>query len=272
MEESIRGGLSKREAITLTRLAGQNKTIITIDDIENTIQVQYDEAKKIANNLVNKQWLDRLKRGMYLIVPLAAGETGDYTEHEFTIAAHLADPMYISYWSALNHHGLTEQVPLTVFAATTDRVPEHEIHNITYRFITLTDAKFFGYEPVSIDVHQVNVATVEKTLVDCVDHPEHCGGIIELAGAVATATDVDTERLVTYLLRLGNGAAIKRLVYLADLFDMTLPRRDELNAAFTTGYSKLDPIHGDKGHYASDYRLLLNVSEDTLLNAGEYDD
>jgi predicted transcriptional regulator of viral defense system len=130
MNGSIKEGLSKREAVALTRLAGQDKTIITIDDIENTIHVSYEVAKKIANDLVHKNWLDRLKRGTYLIVPLAAGDTGHYTEHEFVIAAHLANPMYISYWSALNYHGLTEQVPMTVFAATTDRVSKHEIHNV----------------------------------------------------------------------------------------------------------------------------------------------
>jgi len=34
-----------------------------------------------------------------------------YTTHEYLIAAHVAEPMYIGYYSALSHHGLTEQVP-----------------------------------------------------------------------------------------------------------------------------------------------------------------
>jgi predicted transcriptional regulator of viral defense system len=266
--ESIKEGLSKREAVALTRLAGQNKTIITISDIENALDVSYEVAKKVAHNLVRKHWLDRLKSGTYLIVPLAAGDSGIYTEHEFVIASHLADSMYITYWSALNHHGLTEQVPLTVFAATTDRVPEREIHNVTYRFVTLTDVKFFGYEPVAIGTQQVNIATVEKTLADCADHPEHCGGVVELASAISSAADVDHESLVEYLLRMGNGAAIKRFVYLADCFDITLPRRGELEAAFTTGYSKLDPTRGDQGQYTKEYRLLLNVSDDELRETG----
>ena len=77
------------------------------------VEVSYNEAKKIANNLIHKRWLDRLTTETYLIVPLAAGETGEYTEHEFVIASHLAEPMYITYWSALSYHVLTEQVPTT---------------------------------------------------------------------------------------------------------------------------------------------------------------
>lgn len=264
--ENIKQGLSRREALALTRLSSQNRTIITIDDIQDAIDVPYGEAKKIANNLVHKKWLDRLKSGTYLIVPLAAGETGEYTEHEFVIASHLADPMYISYWSALNYHGLTEQVPVTVFAATTDQVPTREIHGVTYTFVTLTNAKFFGYETVAVDSHRANVASVEKTLVDCADHPEHCGGIGELAKGLGAA-DPDQEMLTEYLLRLGNGAAIKRIVYLADLLDVDLAQREDLVDAFTSGYSKLDPTRGDDGRHTSEYRLLLNVPEDEIKNA-----
>ena len=261
--ESIKQGLSRREALALTRLASQNRTIITIDDIQDAIDVSYDEAKNIANNLVHKQWLDRLKSGTYLIVPLAAGETGEYTEHEFVIASHLADPMYISYWSALNLHGLTEQVPLTVFVATTEQVPTREIHGVTYTFVTLTESKFFGYEAVAVDAHRVNVASVEKTLVDCADHLEYCGGITELAKGLAAA-DLDEETLTEYLLRLGNGAAIKRIVYLGDLLDIELSQREKLVNGFTSGYSKLDPTRGDEGQHASEYRLQLNVSDDEI--------
>jgi len=261
--ESIKQGLSRREALALTRLASRNRTIITIEDLQDAIDVSYDDAKKIANNLVHKKWLDRLKSGTYLIVPLAAGETGEYTEHEFVIAFHLAGPMYVSYWSALDYHGLTEQVPTTVFAATTEQAPSREIHGVRYAFVTLTESKFFGYDAVAIDSHRVNVASVAKTLVDCADHPEHCGGITELAKGLAAA-DLDRETLADYLLRQGNGAAIKRLVYLADLLDVELPQRDELVEAFTSGYSKLDPTRGDEGRHVREYRLRLNVPEDEI--------
>jgi predicted transcriptional regulator of viral defense system len=267
-EESIKQGLSKREALALTRLASHNKTIITVDDIESALDCSRDTAKKVASNLADKKWLDRLKRGTYLIVPLAAGETGEYTEHEYVIASHLADPMYISYWTALNYHGLTEQVPATVFAATTSRVPDREIHDVHYRFVTVTDRKFYGYNPISINSHTVNIASPEKTVVDCSDHPEHCGGILELAKALGNGEDLDLELLVDYLLQLGNGAAVKRIVYLADVLALELPRRTELEDAFTTGYSKLDPGQGDDGTHSSEYRLLLNVSKEAIENTG----
>lgn len=53
-EISIKQGLSKREALALTRLAGQNKTVVTITDIEHSVNISYDAAKKLAHNLVQK--------------------------------------------------------------------------------------------------------------------------------------------------------------------------------------------------------------------------
>lgn len=264
IEKNIKQGLSKREALALTRLAAKNETIVTVSDFEGVLDISYNEAKKIANNLVHKKWLDRLKSGTYLIVPLEAGESGEYTEHEFVIASHLADPMYISYWSALNYHELTEQVPLTVYAATTERVPIREIHNITYRFVTLTDSKFFGFDEIAVRSHSVNIATVEKALADCADHPEHCGGITELAKALVNADELDDRSLADYLLKMGNGAAIKRIVYLVDFYDIDLEKREALKDAFTTGYSKLDPTRDRDGTYSRTYRLELNVSDDDL--------
>lgn len=56
-EISIKQGLSKREALALTRLAGQNKTVVTITDIEHSVNISYDAAKKLAHNLVQKNGL-----------------------------------------------------------------------------------------------------------------------------------------------------------------------------------------------------------------------
>jgi predicted transcriptional regulator of viral defense system len=54
-------------------------------------------------------------------------------------------------------------------------------------------------------------------------------------------------------------------VYLTDILEMDLGRRDKLVDAFTSGYSKLDPTRGDEGHHTSEYRLLVNVPEEEII-------
>ena len=264
--QNIRRGLSTRESQLLSHLAAEGHQIISIDDIEATLGVASNTAREIASRLTEKGWLDRLLPGRYLIIPLAAGEEAVYTTHEYLIASHVAEPMYIGYYSALSHHGLTEQVPRAVYVVTMTRAKSREIHGVPYRVATVTERKFFGYEPISIEGTSVNVADLEKTLVDCADHPEYCGGIRELAKAMVAADEQDCSwaTVSEYLQRLDNGAATKRIVYLADQLDIDLPTRATLVASFTSGYSLLDPTRSEQGTNDSKYRLQINLDPDTL--------
>jgi predicted transcriptional regulator of viral defense system len=264
--QNIRQGLSTRESRLLARLAGAGHQIISVDDIETTLEVPPNTAREIASRLTEKGWLDRLFPGTYLIIPLTAGEEAVYTTHEYLIAAHVAEPMYIGYYSALSHHGLTEQVPRTVYVVTPTRAQSREIHGVPYRVTTVTERKFFGFEPTSIEGTTVQVSDLEKTLVDCADHPEFCGGLRELATAMRTADErgCEWDTVGEYLERLDNGAATKRIVYLADQLGIDLPAREELVASFTSGYSLLDPTRPDTGSTDSTYRLQINVEPATL--------
>ncbi|TSD09220.1 transcriptional regulator [Haloglomus irregulare] len=264
--QNIRQGLSTRESRLLARLAGAGHQIISVDDIETTLEVPPNTAREIASRLTEKGWLDRLFPGTYLIIPLTAGEEAVYTTHEYLIAAHVAEPMYIGYYSALSHHGLTEQVPRTVYVVTPTRAQSREIHGVPYRVTTVTERKFFGVEPTSIEGTTVQVSDLEKTLVDCADHPEFCGGLRKLATAMRTADErgCDWDTVGEYLERLDNGAATKRIVYLADQLGIDLPARKELVASFTSGYSLLDPTRPDTGSTDSTYRLRINVEPATL--------
>ena len=268
--QNIRQGLSTRESRLLARLAGAGHQIISVDDIETTLEVPPNTAREIASRLTEKGWLDRLFPGTYLIVPLTAGEEAVYTTHEYLIAAHVAEPMYIGYYSALSHHGLTEQVPRTVYVVTPTRAQSREIHGVPYRVTTVTERKFFGVEPTSIEGTTVQVSDLEKTLVDCADHPEFCGGLRELATAMRTADErgCDWVTVGEYLERLDNGAATKRIVYLADQLGINLPAREEFVASFTSGYSPLDPTRPDTGSTDSTYRLRINV-EPAMLEPTE---
>jgi len=268
--QNIRQGLSTRESRLLAQLAGAGHQIISVDDIETTLEVPPNTAREIASRLTEKGWLDRLFPGTYLIIPLTAGEEAVYTTHEYLIAAHVAEPMYIGYYSALSHHGLTEQVPRTVYVVTPTRAQSREIHGVPYRVTTVTEQKFFGFEPTSIEGTTVQVSDLEKTLVDCADHPEFCGGLRKLATAMRTADErgCNWDTVGEYLERLDNGAATKRIVYLADQLGIDLPAREELVASFTSGYSLLDPTRPDTGSTDSTYRLRINV-EPAMLEPTE---
>jgi len=264
-EQTARKGLSGRESRALARLTSRNEEIFGIDELAEALETTYDSAKSTASRLERNGWLTRLKPGLYLVVPLAAGEDPQYTAHEFYVASHLVEPMYVGFWSALGFHGFTEQVPRSVFVATTKRRSDSAVHDIEYHFVTLAERKFFGQEQYAVGGHSVPIATPEKTLADCADQPGHCGGVRELAKGVRTGTDgYDPETLLEYARRIGNGAGIKRLVYLMDHYGVPVPDRETVGDDFTEGTSPLDPTRSATGDYAADYRLYVNVSDEAL--------
>ena len=85
------------------------------------------------------------------------------------IACHLVTPAYISYWSALHFYGLTEQVPLTTFVATTKKKRPVTFQGLRFRFVTVKAHKFFGYRRERIGDLPVLIADEAKAIVDSLD-------------------------------------------------------------------------------------------------------
>jgi predicted transcriptional regulator of viral defense system len=265
--ENVRSGLTRNESLVLSALSEKGKTIFKIEDVVSELGCSYKYSKVLVNNLTKKKWVIVLKRGVYLIVPLSAGVKSRYTEHEFVVASHLVSPYYIAYWSALNFYGFTEQTPFTVFVATTRRVKNREVLNISYKFVTLSKRKFFGFEPTAVSTYKINVSDREKTLADALDHPEYCGGMVEVAKSLWNAKEeLSIEKIADYAERMGNAAILKRLGYLVEGLDVDIDLEvlSKLRGMISRGMSAFDPTLPKKGRYDTRWNLLVNVSEETL--------
>ncbi|ANF22621.1 hypothetical protein A7C91_05140 [Thermococcus piezophilus] len=241
----------------LNKLA--RKKIFTIDEIANMTGIDRNPLKVLLSRLEKRGWLERIEKGKYIIIPLGA-EKGEYTLHEFIIGSLLVKPSAIAYWSALNYHGFTEQIPNTVFVQTTARKKKQDlrIFGVRYKIVRIKPEKFFGIEKVWIEGFQVSITDGEKTVIDCLDKPRYCGGIIEVAKAFRE--ELDTERLREYALRMNNSAVIRRLGYLCDYFgvDIDLPKPE------TRNYILLDPTMPREGHVDSKWKVIINVELEGL--------
>lgn len=192
-----------------------------------------------------------------MIIPLGA-EKGKYTLHEFVIASVLADPFCIAYWSALNFHGLTEQMPRTIFVQTTSRRKRQRlsIFGVDYHINRVKREKFFGVQKNWIEGIGINITDPDKTIVDCLDKPQFCGGLIEVAKALKERK-FEMGKLIDYSKRINNSGVMRRLGYLNDLLglEMELPKID------TRSYLHLDPSMPHKGRKNAKWRLIVNIDE-----------
>jgi predicted transcriptional regulator of viral defense system len=84
-------------------------------------------------------------------------------------------------------------------------------------FVQVQREKFFGIQETSYHDSFFNVSDREKTLLDCLDRFDLCGGVDEVAQTIAALLpEADAGRLLAYLPRMGNQALIHRLGYILE--------------------------------------------------------
>ncbi|RLF99768.1 MAG: hypothetical protein DRN49_03900 [Thaumarchaeota archaeon] len=251
----MRKGL-RRSAAELLHKLRRRGPVFTFRDALEVSGYGRGYLKLVLHNLEKGGWIERIEKGKYVILPLEA-ERGKYTLHEFVVGSELVKPSAIAYWSALHYHGLTEQIPNVVFVQTTSRKKRREltVFGTRYRIVRVVERKFFGLEPLWIEGLKVYVTDKEKTVIDCLDKPQHCGGVIEVYRALREG-GVDAGRLSEYLERFGSGAVAKRLAYLAELagLDVEVPSR-----LIKNGVVVLDPTMPRRGRVDRRLKLLVNV-------------
>ena len=64
------------------------------------------------------------------------------------------------------------------------------------------------------------ISNINKTIADCLDHPEHSGGIEEVAGAIYfNYKELNFKEIKDYALQMRNMTILKRLGYILEKTD-----------------------------------------------------
>lgn len=230
------------------------KKAFTIKDAEQLSHANKAVLKVILSRLEKKGWIERIEKGKYIVIPLGA-EKGKYTLHEFVIGSYLVNPCIISFWSALHYYGFTEQIPRTVFIQTTSRKKHQHltVFGVPYKIIRIKQEKIFGIDNAWFEEIKINITNKEKTIIDCLDKPQHAGGIIEAAKALRTE-EYNKETLVQYAKKIHNTGVIRRLGYICEHLQIPINLPD----IKTKNYLKLDPILPKTNTLNSKWHLNIN--------------
>jgi predicted transcriptional regulator of viral defense system len=226
--------------------------------------------RQALHHLARSGWVVRLRKGLYA---LSSTVPGVPLAHEFEIAMALAEPAAISHWSALHHHGLTEQAPRKVHVLTTTEVsvPRRRgakgkhghggllVAGTSYQFVQVKPDRFFGTERAWIGEARVTITDPERTLLDGLSMPQYCGDFAEVLHAFEVrGTDLDLPRIIDYALKLG-AATAKRLGWVLEHQGVGLPKLERLGAFPVKGYRKLDPTGPRKGSTSSRWMIQENL-------------
>jgi predicted transcriptional regulator of viral defense system len=238
----------------LEMLASKGPTFTTAD-ARQTWGTNDAVTRVLVSRLAKSGWIERLEKGKYMIIPLGA-EKGKFTLHEFVLGSMLVRPYAIAYWSALHHHGLTDQIPATIFVQTTARTRrrDHFVTGLHFWVIRISERKFFGEIREWLEGKEVFITDPEKTVIDCLDKVRYSGGLIDVGLALGTRK-LDTGKLIDYATRNGSAAVLRRLGYLCRFTGIEIPRPKPVSGS----YIPLDPTNPPVGKKDPKWRVIVNT-------------
>jgi predicted ABC-type ATPase/predicted transcriptional regulator of viral defense system len=260
---------SERALIAKLARASKSGVISVIAAARALDSTESSTAIRMAR-LTRRGWLRRVRRGLYLILPLET-EPGHHAtaEDPWVLAQQLFEPCYIGGWSAAEHWNLTEQLFRSTLVVTSASVRATNVERLGHAFRLFRAPRARLAAGVAMEwrgKERVAVSGLERTVIDCLRNPELCGGARHLAQilqAYGESPKHDFARLVEIGRHVGLGATWKRLGYLAERL---WPNETALLSAarrhVSAGNARLDPSVHRTGRLVTKWRLFVNVKTD----------
>jgi predicted transcriptional regulator of viral defense system len=126
------------------------KGTISVSDTARILALPRDSAAKLLSRCASKGWLSRVRRGLYVVVPLESPTADVALEDPWLIAERLYSPCYIGGWSAAEYWDLTEQIFRTIVVMTTQKPRDRSpvIKGTTFMLRTVQGKALFGLNAV----------------------------------------------------------------------------------------------------------------------------
>lgn len=249
--------LSTKELESLKLISDYELTIFNFEKILEISELNRYKLQDILTIYTQKGILSRIEKGLYCIRNF---------RNPYVIGNFIVKNGSIAYWSALNIHGLTEQISNVVYVQSEYRKNDKKIFNTQYKFIKVKPSKISGIIQMGYGNEQFNVTNVEKTLFDCFDLPQYSGGYEELIRAFYKAK-INTTKLLELVKNTGNLSVLKRMAFLSELYEMKgfTKFQNEVLKMMNVKYTIIDPFGENTGEFNSKWRIRLNISKENLL-------
>jgi len=240
-------GLGKESRTRLGKVVRDTKGTFSVSQVTEILQLPSGKAAKVLARWMQQGWVSRVRRGLYVPVPLDAPSPDIALEDPWIIAERLFSPSYIGGWSAAEYWELTEQIFRTVVVMTTlkPRNRKPVIKGSGFQVRTVPEKALFGMSIVWRGQVKVNVSDPTRTVLDMLDDPALGGGLrptVDVFRNYLKSKNKDTDLLIRYADKVGNGAVVKRLGFLASRF---APSEEGLISAcrsrLTKGNARIDP-------------------------------
>jgi predicted transcriptional regulator of viral defense system len=268
--------LSRVEARIVLPLEAERREVVRLAEIRRLGRLSPGFARKVAHDLVRKGWLQRVRRGVYLVNAGDRGPEAVPDADPLRIGSHLVDPYYFGFGTAAQLRGLLPRAGPVYFLASPARATLRPVGSAQFRLVRCPRGRFFGSESLVRRGSRIRVSDRERTVLDCVSRPDLAGGIegaVQIVGNAKPA--MNWRKLASYLRRWRNRSLQLRVGFLAEVArpDLPVPRwwRREFRARVGEGFVPLGPPRqfGRRGRHDPNWHVIQNVPRRQLFGEVE---
>ena len=192
--------------------------VVTFDQLSNFFDEDRRYTRIRINKLVKQGWLKRVKKGVFVISDLSS--RGSLSISHKAIVNLLVQEAYISFETALQHHGLYDQLLASINSVSLKQYKSTTIDNTIFNFIKTQQRYFYGWEIEDIDGQSVKIAHIEKALIDLLQfHRSRYSTDLVLEKLSEFKSDISHRRLTEYALK-ANLTSRRILGFLMDYVEM----------------------------------------------------
>jgi len=158
----------------------------------------------------------RVHRGLYATLPPGAA-ADSFTPDPYLVATNFADDAVVAYHAALQFHGKAYSVSSRFTYLTRRRLRPFEFRGAEFVAVLLPATLRALRRPAGGVLERrhaggmVRVTTLERTLVDVLDAPDHGGGWEEIWRSLESVEFFDLDAITDYALKLGSALTVARV-------------------------------------------------------------
>ena len=183
------------------------KPVFCMEDV-NEYYSNIESARSAVKRLMKEKMVAKIRNNMYTCI---SGETGAPVANRFQIASHITPTSYVSHHTAMEYHGITDQVYYEVYVSSETSFREFTFDGYTYRYLASRSSEGIDRPPYS---GGVVVTNLERTILDSVKDMDKIAGIEEVMQDIECVHRMQEKRLLKYLELYQNQFLYQKIGYL----------------------------------------------------------
>lgn len=194
--------------------------VFNLEDAEKVVG-SIENAKVILNSYVKKGFIKRVRRNLYCAVNL---ENREAAVDRYLVACKTNTNAYLTYHSAFEVHGLSHQVSFVVYVASEQKISDFEFEGILYKYVGKGHRDGITHYRLN---NKIRFTDLERTIVDCLDRLDYCGGVHELDEILKICKVLDEAKLAKYLEIYDKQILYKKAGYFLERYQHSLGITDD---------------------------------------------